>query len=420
MYVGSSRVPFHWPVGLPLAGYLNRTLPAAGTHRELYARAVVLAADDERAALCLISGEVLAVDGTLTRRLRERVQSEFGLPPDAVMVTATHTHASVAGLARFPVAGEVDAVFGAYAPERVEQFVETAMTAVRQAWAARRPARLTAGTAMTHGIAANRRDAAGVRDPLLRFIQARDEAGAAPVTILNYACHPTILSAENRLYSGDLIGTACALLETPGQVALGLTGAAGDISTRFTRRAASPAEVERMAAELAEAVRSASAQLLADAPLAGVRQSVTLPVKPAPDRAALERQLADARARLAALPPAHSQRRVAEAEIEGLEVQVRLGQRPASLETEIQVFALGGAYIVALPGELFVEYGLALSARLAPTPVLVAGYANDYVGYVTTPAAASGYEADSAIVPAQAGGLLLGAAEAAVSRLAVL
>ncbi len=422
MQIGMSRVPFRWSVGLPLAGYLNRILPAVGSHRELYLRAAVFSSDDQAVSLCLLSGEVLSVDSALTRRLRDAIGREFGLPPQAVMLAATHTHASAAGLTHFPVPGQHEAVFGVYAPERVDQFVAVALTAVRQAFAARRRVSLFSGVGQTQGIAANRRDPAGLHDPSLPFLLARDDSGAAPASaaaaVLSYACHPTILSADNRLYSGDLIGTACALLEASGQVVLGLIGAAGDISTRFTRRESSTAEVERMAAELARAVQSAELRPLPDERLGCACQPVTLPVNPAPDRDQLAHMLARARARLAATPPAHPQRRVVEAEVEGLEVQVSLGQRPDHIDTEVQVFALGRAFIVALPGELFVQYGLELIAALAPAPVLIAGCANDYVGYVTTPQAASGYEADSAIVPPEAGALLLKAALTAVERCA--
>jgi neutral ceramidase len=415
MKMGASRVPFDWSVGLSMAGYIKRSLPSAGYHRELYLRALVISSDDDSATLCLLSGEVLSVDSALTQRLREEIHREIGIAPVAIMLAATHTHASVGGLTHFPVQSALDTVHGEYAPERVDQFVDAALRAVREACQNLVHVSFWSGKALTHAIAANRRDPNGISDPTLPFLIAKDDSGAVRAAILSYACHPTILNADNLLYSGDLIGTVCALLEQQWSIVIGLTGAAGDISTRFTRRQSSTAEVERMAGEVASAVLDADLQSFEGDLIAYARAQVTLPVKPAQNRQALQQTFAQAQARLEAMEQ-HPQRRVVEAELEGLQVQLNMGERPTEITTEVQVFRLGSAYIISLPGELFVEYGLHLINQLAPNPVLIAGYANDYIGYVTTQEASDGYEADSAIVPAEAGNMLVQAALETIKR----
>lgn len=171
-----------------------------------------------------------------------------------------------------------------------------------------------------------------------------------------------------------------------------------------------------MARELASAALRAKFKPITGEVLDYTQEQVTLPVKPIQARAKLEQALAEARHRLAEAESA-PEHRVVEAEIEGLELQLSMGPRPAELETEVQVFRVGSAYIVSLPGELFVAYGLQLSKALAPAPVLIAGYANDYIGYVTTPDAGSGYEADVAVVPPEAGAMLVQAALKCAHRL---
>src|SRR4051812_46983693 len=103
MKMGSARVRLAWSLGLPLAGYINRTKPANGTHRDVYMRACVISTDDAAETLCLVVGEVLAVDHALTERLRAAIEREFGIPAGAIMVAATHTHASAGGLTHFAV-----------------------------------------------------------------------------------------------------------------------------------------------------------------------------------------------------------------------------------------------------------------------------------------------------------------------------
>ncbi|MGB9588466.1 MAG: hypothetical protein ACPL7O_09845, partial [Armatimonadota bacterium] len=63
---------------------------------------------------------------------------------------------------------------------------------------------------------------------------------------------------------------------------------------------------------------------------------------------------------------------------------------------EVQRFSIGNNHIIALPGEVFVEYALNLKSEF--TGLLVAGYANGNIGYVPTAGAFSegGYEVETA------------------------
>jgi hypothetical protein len=113
MKMGFSRVPFGWALGLPMAGYINRVAPANGIHRELNVRATVISTDDDTLKLCLVSSETLSVDQALTERLRQEIDEQTGIAPAAIMLAATHTHASVGGLTHFPVAGKNENVLEA-------------------------------------------------------------------------------------------------------------------------------------------------------------------------------------------------------------------------------------------------------------------------------------------------------------------
>jgi hypothetical protein len=54
------------------------------------------------------------------------------------------------------------------------------------------------------------------------------------------------------------------------------------------------------------------------------------------------------------------------------------------LATELQLLRLGPLAVLALPGEVFVEIGLAVRDAAGDRPLLLAGYANDDVRYVMT------------------------------------
>ncbi len=91
----------------------------------------------------------------------------------------------------------------------------------------------------------------------------------------------------------------------------------------------------------------------------------------------------------------HGPLRTAEVAVFGAEERVTLARAQAQGEiaalvdrytpAEVQVFRVGDTCLVGLPGELFVEYGLAIKAR-APRRAFVISLANgDLQGYIVTP-----------------------------------
>jgi hypothetical protein len=82
----------------------------------------------------------------------------------------------------------------------------------------------------------------------------------------------------------------------------------------------------------------------------------------------------------------------------------------------VQVLRIGDTFIAGLPGELFVEYGLAIKRR-APGRAFVVSLANgELQGYIVT-AEASGYEADLGIFAPEAGGVMVEAAVGLMEQL---
>jgi len=59
-----------------------------------------------------------------------------------------------------------------------------------------------------------------------------------------------------------------------------------------------------------------------------------------------------------------------------------LDTRPETLETEVQAFRLGDAWIVTQPSELFSSFALELRRRWSHEDLMIVGYANDGIGYM--------------------------------------
>ncbi len=80
---------------------------------------------------------------------------------------------------------------------------------------------------------------------------------------------------------------------------------------------------------------------------------------------------------------------------------------------------VGNLAIVGIPGELFVELGLALKATAHFAHTYVAGYCNDLIGYIPTRAAYAegGYEVDTARIAAGSGETMVKTALAALAAM---
>ena len=111
------------------------------------------------------------------------------------------------------------------------------------------------------------------------------------------------------------------------------------------------------------------------------------------------------------------------AALEALEEQNRRDRRVdierGELATAMTVVTIGDLAVVGIPGELFVELGLAIKANPYFAQTFVAGYCNDLIGYIPTRAAypEGGYEVDTARIAAGSGETIV---DTALSALAAM
>lgn len=404
--IGAASLPFPLAVGTPMAGYMARTGPAEGTHDLLAVGAVAIERDDRR--LVILAADIAGVDAELVDEIASASRTERS----ELLVCASHTHSGPIGVtARLHPADDDRST-----PALRANFVAISAATIAEAMRRLEPAELLFGTVETRGLAANRNEPNGPFDPALSVLAARRADGENSAALVHFACHPTVLSAKNRLISADFAGPLRRELSRSlnGADAFYINGAAGDVSTRFVRHGQDFAEAERIGVGLAQAAR----QALANAwPLGGPigygRRIVPLP------RRALE-QLSGKSERAG---DTAAERRKQETKAQGAALLSKLiaageGAVPASLDLE--VWTLGDLALVAVPGELFASLG----ARIVDAshgPALVVGYANGYVGYLAdTDAHEKGtYEALASPFAPDAGELVVKAAIALVNEVRV-
>ncbi|GAA2038633.1 hypothetical protein GCM10009839_45310 [Catenulispora yoronensis] len=425
MRVGHGRTALAPRFGEPMGGYVDRQGGVAGIHDLLEVHAVTFADGERRFALVTV--DLICVNADLAGSVR-RMLARQGI--DACWLTATHTHAG-------PEAGCRPG--GTVTPEDLAGRVRDAVaTAVGDAVRSEQFAQLTLGRVEVPGIAGRRSLAAagdGERMPI--DVVAVRCAGELRGVVAVSPIHPTVLGAANRQCSADLNGgirSALGRMMADGSRApwaVVATGAAGDISTRHTRRAASWDEVDRLGALAAEAVVAELNQeqepeavasdgngiigpLKADVTLAAkTRANWALPELYGPSRISDGSSTSD------------TNDRSAETFGQGLRIAAELLDSGcgAPHDVSLEGVCLGGITLLAIPGEPFLALGEAVRAG-APEPdrCVVIGYANGYLGYIPDEAsyAAPAYEVLASPLAIGGGEAVVAAASDLVARLAGL
>lgn len=391
-WVGAARVDITPVVPVPLAGYPDLRITATGpqdhvgyvgrvgacdgVHDPIYARAVAI--DGGNAVVVVVGLDLCVVSLEFTRRVREAAHERWGLPPESIVLAASHSHSGPDYL------GYWEAV-DANIEERLRELV---VCAIGEALARRRPARMGRARSQIIGLSINRRDPAKPVDPNVDIVRF-DSVDGTPIAILfAFACHPITAGSQNRLISGEFPGFAATVVEHGlggSSVAAFLNGAAGDINplafpyqanddvskkSRAAALAGEPitfrtiAEAARLGTVVGAEVLRVAAQIHTQEELRvwSARLDVELRVK---GTAAMGEFLFH-------MPH--------EPQLE------ELYRTASTLQSEVAALRLGDLILIGMPGEPFVEIGLDLQAREANgADVRVLGYVNDYPGYVVPP-----------------------------------
>lgn len=449
LLVGAATFDITPPIAAPMGGYGARQGVAEGMAAPLECHAVVF--DDGTTAAALAVCDLLFITRDLTAITRRLVGEALGWRPEQVLVAATHTHSGPAGLTL-----EQDAAYVTVAARKIAG-------AIRLAYQERAPARLAYTEAAVSSVSQNRRHPDGPTEKVCRLLVAQMAEGgpdaAVLATVVNYACHATVLEYDNLRYSPDFPGAVVDVVRgVAGGEAIYLQGCAGDINPVWMRH--DQHEARRIGAILgAAAARSvnevrplghgqwavnlswledtqaevASGREVAPVRLQAQARRVTLPRTAPRGAAELETDLRELQAQLDAAGADMKARRALSPQRAAVESALYFARHPDNYhvrddgrgagpaqidDAEVQVLLFDRqTAIVGLPGEPFIEIGDEIRRRSGLANVIVAGYCNDAVGYIPTEEAFrfGGYEVGCAKYQPEAAGQLI---EAALSALA--
>jgi hypothetical protein len=408
--VGAVRTEITPRVGVRLGGYGARHGVADRVGDPLWATAFVFS--DRSATVCVVTCDLLYVTTDIRDAVRSRVVVRTGLPGEAIVLVATHTHSGPSDLTL-----ETDADYVGLLGERIADAIERALRVAE-------PATVRVSTAGLSGIGQNRRDPLGPVEDTMRTIVAECIDGGRTIAVLmNYACHPTVLEFDSLAISPDFPGRACDLVASVTGATVGyLQGCAGAINPVWLEHTAD--EVNRIGTLVGSVAlrqvldgrgvgrprRSVNLSVAADVdappgPMSGTMLSGPIwhdtavaaltrrPVRPTED---IEREIAEVRGGVNA---AH---RIAVARLVSLQAECFLsrdgfrywpshgavGGLPHTEPVEISAVGFGESLaLIGIPAEPFLEIGRALRDRSRAAELLVCGYTNGMIGYLPTRAA---------------------------------
>lgn len=226
---GAAKVDITAPIGTPLSGYGARMgRDSTAVHDPIWARALYL--DDGETRLFLVSVDLIGIMPELRARVLE-LATEI-VPPENIILTATHTHSAQGATTRNIL---IRFVSGRYIPEVLEQTASGIVDAMRNAYEKRKRAALGYGIGKQEGLSANRRYSDGPVDNQIGVISVEDADGNPISIITNFAAHPTSISGDDFFsFSADYPGYYYLEMEAlrgPECVPMFLNGAQGNQTT---------------------------------------------------------------------------------------------------------------------------------------------------------------------------------------------
>lgn len=402
LQAGIARTRLTPPWGVELAGwgyYLNRIWRRVRDHTA----ATALVFDDGERSAAVVAVDLMYADADFTAAVRREAARHTGIKPDAICVACSHSH-NTPTAAFVRGAGEVDPDYKAWAARQ-------AATAVILAWEQRRAAALRVGKAELPGWTINRTRENGPVDTRLSVWRVDDADGRPLAAAVNFQAHPLVMMDLGAVdLSRDWPGQVTDILEAaiPGLTALFLQGACGDVNfgARWHESALCHEPGRAVAAAALQAFASAR-PVEAPCVRAAVRQAV-LPTQRwdradvLRDREEAEYRLRtgdttgwlDGLARVIVNQPARLPERYGGDVGRAVQAVSRfafdwseralayLETRPETLTTEVQALRVGDAWLTANGSELFTTLALELRRRWPHDDLMIAGYANDSIGYL--------------------------------------
>ncbi len=228
---GLARTVITPPLPIWLNGYAARTNAAASVKSDLWAKALALQ-DDQGGQVVIVTTDLIGLPREVSEAAAERIRAKHGLQRAQVLFSSSHTHAGPVIWPELILMFDLTPADKEQIMRYTRKLTDDLVDLVGAALANRSPAQLSFGRG-TAAIAINRRQpsAEGVRlgvntngpvDPSVPVLKVAAPDGTLRAVLLGYACHNTTLGGDFYQVDGDYAGFAQREIERahPGATAM--------------------------------------------------------------------------------------------------------------------------------------------------------------------------------------------------------
>jgi neutral ceramidase len=400
--VGAASSVITPPKGTPLAGYygyrgMQKVLD------DIHSKAIVIQSGETKVALVVC--DLISLPRHVVTEARRQIEKATGIPGKNVMISATHTHTGPV-IARESSLDELVGANTDLGQRYTELLPGMIAESVSKANEKLAPTIVTAAKGNDEGISFNRRfhmkdgtvgwnpgklnpkidRPAGPIDPEIGIVYFDTPKNVGQATYVNFALHADTVGGEG--VSADFPGALSKVLgEFRGSDSLtlfgnGTCGNINHINVKWGEPQKGASEAHRIGALLASSVlRTYPTRTPIAADQIRVKIAmVSLELPPISDE-----DIAKAKQ---VVENIKSSKSTFLEQVKAFQVLDLVARKGKPLEVEVQVIALGDKLAwVSLPGEIFVEIGLAIKGKSPFQQTMLIELANGSIGYIPNKAA---------------------------------
>lgn len=338
---------------VPVSGGVGTPNPVTEKQGDLFVRALVLSSGDTKVAIVGIDN--LGWPAALGDKSRALIKD---IPPENVLIGATHTHSAPDAYGFPNEKGEIlaDADYLAVCVQQIADAVHEANDKLQRA-------KLKIAVGEAKGKIAYNYYAPQLYDPRCGVIQAIGVDDRVIATLVNYAIHPEVIGSERGILTPDLCGPLYERIESQaGGLAIFMNGAQGGMVTADNRRpngeeANDYAECTRIGELLADQALSLirDAEIQDDPNLFCTSKTIELPIESEMMRTLIDNS--------------------------SMKLNLSHGY---NIMTNINLVNIGTAQVLTIPGEALPNIGYYLKRNMHTNQAFLFGLTNDAFGYIIT------------------------------------
>lgn len=231
LQAGIARVDLTPPLSMkaPLGGYgMRMNRPAEGVHDRIFAKALVLS--DGTRKFALVTADLLGFAPPVKPAIVERLASHRW-SAEQIMLLPSHSHTAIEMNALNPSNVFNIPQIGIHDPALYEFTLNNLVGVIQRAEQSLQPVSIGTASKQIPGWNRNRRHRGGVTDNELTVTRIDTASGKPLAMLVNFTAHPTFMSEQEMLFSGDWPGHLQRTIEAAvgqGVTAMYYNGAQGD------------------------------------------------------------------------------------------------------------------------------------------------------------------------------------------------